>query len=181
MKSLLIKIPLYAVIALLLLNALTLGAGILTYHRLSDEAMVAQLRFEKLADQYYRAHLVSLDVPGVGHTYELRGDQWQLDAQFMKVKPWANVIGVDAMYRLDRLQGRYLDIAQQNTQPPLAYDLSPHRGNWLSRFMGSWDWLVLVADAEYGSATYATIETDKLYSVFRTQSGLITRVQDARQ
>lgn len=175
MKTLAIKIPLYLVIALVLLNALTLGAGITTYKRLSDEAMIAQLRFEQLGPQRYRAHLISLDVSGVGHTYEIEGDQWQLDAQFMKVKPWANVIGVDALYRLDRLQGRYRGIAQQNTRPPLAYDLSPHQGNWLARFMDSWDWLVLVADAEYGSATYATIETDTLYTVYRTQSGLITR------
>lgn len=179
MKTLFIKVPLYLVIALLLLNALTLGAGIASYTRLSDEAMIAQLRFEQLGPQHYRAHLLSLDVPGVGHTYEIKGDQWQLDAQFMKVKPWANVLGVDALYRLDRLQGRYRDIALQNTRLPQAYDLSPHQGKWLASFMDSWDWLVLVADAEYGSATYATIETDKLYTIYRTQSGLITRAQAA--
>ena len=176
MARLAIKIPLYLLILLLLLNALTLGVGSLTYNRLSNEAMVAQLRFEQLGDQHYRAHLMSLDVPGVGHTYEIRGDQWQLDAEFMKIKPWANIIGVDALYRLDRLQGRYRDIEQQNTNTPVAYELSPRQGNWLSRFMGSWDWLVLVADAEYGSATYASIDTDKIYTVYRTQTGLITRL-----
>lgn len=180
MARLAIKVPLYLVILLVLLNALTIGAGSLSYNRLTDEAMIAQLRFEQLGKQHYRAHLISLDVPGVGATYEIRGDQWQLDAEFMKIKPWANILGVDALYRLDRLQGRYRNIEQQNANTPVAYELSPRQGNWLSRFMGSWDWLVLVADAEYGSATYASIQTDKLYTVSRTQSGLITRVQDAK-
>ncbi len=177
MARLAFKIPLYVVVLLVVLNGLTLGLGSLTYHRLGNEAMIAQLRFERLGTQHYRAHLISLDMPGVGHTYEIRGDQWQLDAEFMKIKPWANVLGVDALYRLDRLQGRYRDINQQNASVPVAYELSPRQGNWLSRFMGSWDWLVLVADAEYGSATYASIDTDTLYTVYRTQSGLITRVQ----
>ena len=176
MTRLAIKLPLYLLILLVVLNGLTLGVGALTYHRLADEAMVAQLRFEQLGEQHYRVHLISLDVPGAGHTYEIWGDQWQLDAEFMKIKPWANVLGVDALYRLDRLQGRYRDIEQENANTPVAYELSPRQGNWLSRFMGSWDWLVLVADAEYGSATYATIDTDKIYSVYRTQSGLITRI-----
>jgi hypothetical protein len=176
MARLAIKVPLYLILLLVVLNGLTLGIGALTYNRLADEAMVAQLRFEQLGDQHYRVHLISLDVPGVGHSYEIRGDQWQLDAEFMKIKPWANILGVDALYRLDRLQGRYRDINQQNASVLVAYELSPRQGNWLSRFMGSWDWLVLVADAEYGSATYASIETDKIYSVYRTQSGLITRI-----
>lgn len=175
MKKLVIKLPLYAAVALLLLNLLTLAAGITTYHRLSDEALIAQLSFEQLGPQHYRAHLVSLEVPGVGNTYDIAGDQWQIDAQFLKVKPWANVLGVDALFRLDRLSGRYRELAQQTARPPTAYDLSPHRGNWLARFMQSWDWLVLVADAEYGSSTYANIDTDTLYTVYRTQTGLITR------
>ena len=179
MARLAIKVPLYIVLLLVVLNGLTLGAGSLTYNRLSDEAVIAQLRFEQLGEQHYRAHLMSLDLPGVGHTYEIYGDQWQLDAQFMKIKPWANVLGVDALYRLDRLQGRYLDIEKQNRKYKVAYELSPRQGNWLSRFMGSWDWLVLVADAEYGSATYARIETNKLYVISRTQSGLVTRAVDA--
>lgn len=176
MKSLLIKIPLYLLIAFLVLNILTVGASVATYKRLSDESLVAQLRFEEMGPQHYRAHLVSLDIPGAGHTYEIKGDQWQLDAQFMKVKPWANVLGIDAYYRLDRLQGRYRDIGQQTEVLPTAYALSLGQGNWLAGFFDNWDWLVVVADAEYGSATYATIETGKLYSVYRTQSGLITRV-----
>lgn len=175
MKNLIIKIPLYLIIALLLLNALTLFMGIRTYNRLSDEAVIAELTFEKVEEQVFRAELVIVGDPVTHNSYLIYGDQWQLDAEFLKVKYWANVLGVDALYRLDRLQGRYRDIEQQNIHLPHAHDISDGPDSYLSGFLHSWDWLILVADVEYGSSTYTTIDTDKRYIVLRTQTGLITR------
>ena len=40
----------------------------------------------------------------------LRGDEWQMDARVVNWKPPATLLGLDPIYQLDRLSGRYSDI-----------------------------------------------------------------------
>ena len=144
-----------------------------SYHRLSDETLVAELSFQQLASQRYQATLLMGDFC---HPYDylLLGDQWRLDAQFLKWKPWANVLGFDSRYRLDRLEGRYISTQQQNQQPKLAYGLTeltdPMAMGKISESL-----LRLFADVQYGSSTYQKIDPNFIYQIFKTPTGLITR------
>jgi hypothetical protein len=107
----------------------------------------------------------------------LFGDQWRVDAEFLKWKYWAMLLGLDSQYRLDRLEGRYRTAADQNAAPKLAHDLGG--GTTLdvvsvAESLGSWNFLI---DASYGSSTYQDIDTDNVYYVYRTQTGIITRTK----
>ena len=65
--------------------------------------------------------------PAIGcdeRTFPVFGDQWRVDAEFLKWKYWALLLGLDSQYRLDRLEGRYRSAAEQNSQPNVAHDLS---------------------------------------------------------
>src|SRR5690606_20058594 len=70
-----------------LLLALGLLAGsiafnLYSYHRFTHEQEVATLRFRQLGPQRY---LADLSTPGgAAQRYELRGDEWQLDARVLK-------------------------------------------------------------------------------------------------
>lgn len=97
-----------------------------------------------------------------------------MDAEFVKLKPWANVIGFDARYRLVRLEGRYRDIGKQNAGPYRAYDLGAEGAPDLVAALARWNFLV---DAEYGSSTFTDIAEDMVYTVYRTQSGIIVRTE----
>ena len=88
-----------------------LALDVQTYGRLTYERPVATIQTRQLGPQYFEATVMQPgmgeDAPGVSNLYPLHGDEWRIEAQVLKWKPWANVLGLDAQYRLDRLSGRY--------------------------------------------------------------------------
>lgn len=149
----------------------SMGLTILTYVRLTAEKPIAAMYFEPVSEDVFTAHLVS-DDRGVSGTYEIYGDQWRIDAEFIKLKPWANVMGMDARYQLVRFEGRYRDTDRQNTAAYRAYDLGAGDALDLVNYLAEWNFFV---DAEYGSSTFTDIDEEMVYTVFRTQSGIIVR------
>lgn len=166
-----VRVSLLLVVVLSVALVASMGLIILTYARLSYEKPIAAMYFEPVSEDVFTAHLES-DDPGVSGTYEIYGDQWRIDAEFIKLKPWANVMGMDAWYQLVRFEGRYGDIEAENTRPHLAYDLGAGDVLDLANYLAEWNFFV---DAEYGSSTFTDIDPDMVYTVYRTQSGIIVR------
>ncbi len=160
-----------------LLAMLTLFSGALyTYSVLTDEALVAELRFSALGSQRYQAQLTT-DDGCTERTFELYGDQWRVDAKFLKWHAWASLLGFDAYYRLSRFEGRYADVEQQNTQPNVAYSLNHEPAIDLvdlAAGMGSWNVFV---DSTYGSSTFQDVDPALIHRVYRTRTGLIARTE----
>lgn len=166
-----VRVSLFLVVIFLIALVASMGMNVLTYVRLTDEDPIAALYFEPVSEDVFTAHLVS-DDPGVSGTYEILGDQWRIDAEFIKLKPWVNIIGMDARYQLVRFEGRYRDVVRQNTAPFRAYDLAVGDALDLVNYLAGWNFLI---DAEYGSSTFADIREDTVYRVYRTPSGIIIR------
>ena len=168
------KFSLWLVVLFAALSVVLLTATVYTYDRLSAETLIAELRFDATGERQYVASLKT----GGGcdeRTYTVRGDQWRVDAEFLKWKYWALLLGLDSQYRLDRLEGRYRTAAEQNSQPNVAHDLSERTAVnlvALAESLGSWNFLL---DATYGSSTYQDIDVGNVYYVYRTQTGIITR------
>jgi hypothetical protein len=158
----------------LLVAALLFSSWLYTYQRLTDETLVAELSFEPVGDGRYRASVSTGDLCDVGR-YDLYGDQWRIDAQFVKWKYWAALFGLDPLYRLDRLEGRYADVAEQNGRPHVAYPLGRDSPLDVTRLAASLGRLNFLLDASYGSSTFERIEPGRVYRVYRTQTGLMTR------
>ena len=57
-------------------------------------------------------------------TYELAGDEIYVDARILKWHPYANMIGLHTAYELDRVAGRYHDIADERSAPRTVHALS---------------------------------------------------------
>lgn len=153
--------------------ALASGA-LYTYSVLTEEALVAELQFTQLGPEHFTARLVTDD--GCSHrTFDIYGDQWRIDARFLKWHSWATLLGFDAHYRLSRIEGRYADVAEQNVRPNVAYSLAPESALDiidLAAGMGRWNVFV---DSTYGSSTFENIDTESIHRVYRTQTGLIAR------
>jgi hypothetical protein len=145
-----------------------------TYARLTHEQPVAEIVFEGRGAQQYRATLA--EVPsGEMQLFMLSGDEWQLDARVLKWRGWANVLGLDAQYRLERIGGRYRDIEQERHDQRTVYPLSENPGLDLWMLSTQYPtWLPFV-DAVYGSATYMPMADGARYEISITQSGLIAR------
>lgn len=170
--------------------AALLGQNVQTYQRLTYERPVASLSVRKLAPQYFEvtvAQPASEALPARTAVYPMNGDDWRMEAQVLKWKPWANVLGLDSQYRLDRLQGRYQDIEQERTGARSVHDLSGGNppavigGVTVPWTLSAWDTArkyrryVDAVDTLYGSAAYMPMVDGATYEVWITQSGLIAR------
>ena len=172
--------------------AVLLAQNIQTYARLTHVRPVATIQLRQLAPQYFEVTVIQppLAEGGAARTaiYPVNGDDWRIEAQVLKWKPWANVLGLDTQYRLDRLSGRYQNIEQERTGARSVHALSggdPQNGRILDVVI---PWNVSVWDAAqryrkyvdavdtlYGGATYMPMADGARYEVWITQSGLIAR------
>ena len=160
---------------LLAISALIMAISInfFTYDRLTDEAPVAEVNFRAIAQQQFWTYIT------LPHTramvFDLRGDEWQLDTRILKWHGIAFLFGFDTIYRLDRLSGRYRDIAQERTAERTVYSLGEDRGLDLWAIVQKYGrWLPWI-DAVYGSATYMPLVDRGSYSVTISATGLLTR------
>lgn len=167
-------VSLLLIVVLCVLAVLLVAANIYTYHRLTAETVIAELRFEPTGDRQYLAYLRTGDRCNE-RVLPVFGEQWRVDAAFLKWQYWAVLLGLDSQYRLDRLEGRYRSVAEQNTAPKVAHDLGGDTAVdivTIARTLGSWNFLL---DATYGSSTYEDIDPSRVYRVYRTTTGIITR------
>jgi len=169
MIRLAIGIPLVLAIGSFILNAILALLLTLTYTALTKESTVATIKFDKIPDQQktYIAHVYSDNDSKIGD-YTIYGDQWRIDAGFIKMKYWANIFGIDSKYTLNRFEGRYKNIQDENHQKHKAYLLESH--NIIDVFS-------FFIDTKYGSSVYQDIKLNTKYIVLKTQTGLIVREQ----
>jgi len=161
------------VLILLSVCAALIGANLRTYQRLSFEQPAGELQFTRTGEREFNAVLT---YPGGERAnFALRGDEWQVDARVLKWRAFANLVGFDTAYRLERIGGRYTRIEDERAEARTVYALNPPQriDPWeLAHRYRSWlPWL----DALYGSATFLPMADGALYEIKVSQSGLIAR------
>ena len=153
--------------------ALLIGSNLRTYQRLSNEQPAGELQFSRVGERQFDAVLSYAD--GERANFPLRGDEWQVDARVLKWHAFANLVGFDTAYRLERISGRYSRIEDERSQPRTVYELhAPGRIDpWelVHRYRSWVPWM----DALYGSATFLPMTDGALYEIKVSQSGLIAR------
>ncbi len=158
--------------AVLIVSGL-LVTNVLTYHRLTYETPVTKLQVRQLDKQRFKVRVIYLN-NCTAKTYLLKGDEWQLDARIIKWHNWANLFGLDALFQLDRIQGRYRSIEQQRQNLPTVYKLENEPVMDLWALKKHYQWLPLL-DAEYGQSVFMSMKPEQWYEVHLSQSGLIAR------
>lgn len=154
------------------------SSNIHTYERLVYEQPIASISFHQMSPQYFGVELKELD-SGERWFYELRGDEWQIDAQILTWKGYANLFGLDSYYRLHRLSGRYTDIEQERTAPRTVHGLREEQRIDLWSYANEYrNWLSMV-DATYGSAVFLPMNDLAKYSISISRNGLVARPDNA--
>lgn len=154
------------------------SSNIHTYERLVYEQPVASISFHQIAPQHFS---VELKAPESGESwfYELRGDEWQLDAQILTWHGVANLLGLDSYYRLHRLSGRYTDIRDERSLQRTVHGLAAEQRIDLWSYVNEYkNWLSMV-DATYGSAVFLPMNDMARYSVSISRNGLVARPDNA--
>ena len=151
-----------------------IGMNLQTYSRLTHERTVAIVHLTETAPQEYIASVRLADqIDPV--EYKILGDEIEFKARVIKWTPWANIIGYDAVYRLDRLSGQYTSVEEDLKKPRTVYALHSAEGMdtfELIKRRGGW---LKAVDAYYGSGAYVPMASEASYEIIMTQNGLIAR------
>jgi len=171
------------VFLLLASSSFLLASNLHTYQRLTFEQEIAEVTFERLNEQEYRAEIKGVD-SDFQKVVNLKGDEWQLDTQVLTWQGVATLFGLDANYRLHRISGRYIDINDEQNNPRSVYSLVQKQellAGIENEDLDLWrlahkyrDWMNWV-DAAYGSAVFLPMTDSAKYSVAISRTGLIAR------
>lgn len=143
------------------------------YGRLVDEQVVSQIEFRQSMPGEYVARVM---VDGrTDRNFALRGDEWQMDARVINWKPPATLLGLDPIYQLDRISGRYSDVDDEMLEPRTVYALSdaPPLDVW--RVARKFPVLMPGVDAYYGTATYLPMADGARFEISLTRTALVAR------
>jgi hypothetical protein len=173
--------PLRALTQLLAgLLAIALGAlagavaiGVQGYRALTHEEIAARIDIKPLAPQRFAATFHFAD--GRTAIYTLSGDAVYVDAHVLKWKPWANVLGLHTSYELARVAGRYDDIEKERNAPRTVHALGVDRPIDLFALRRRNAWMAPMFDAEYGSGTFISADTEKALELRVSTTGLLLR------
>jgi hypothetical protein len=161
-------------VVLLLAAVLVLvAANLYTYARLTHEQEAARVSMRQLGERWYVVSVQSKNSPP--RHFELRGDEWQIDARVLKWRAMGTLVGFDTVYRLERLSGRYGTVAAERAGPRTVHDLSEETSLDLWSLVKQHHNYIPFADALYGSAVYVPMSEGAEYAVTVSASGLVVR------
>lgn len=160
------------------ISGLLLFMSYLGYQRLTAEALVGDIAFERSGPDEYVARLM---IEGqLDRLLPLSGDEWQLDARVVTWKPPATILGLEPVYQLERLSGRYSNVDRERSEPRTVHALAEERPLDLWSMVRRFPRLAPGVDAYYGSATYLPMADGARYRVTMSRDALIARpVNDA--
>src|SRR5256712_1491848 len=169
--------------ALLLTSSLLLGAitvGIHGYRAFTQEAVDAAIMTEPLGPQRFRA-TVTLPDKSL-HMFDLAGDAVYVDAHVLKWRPIGTLLGLETIYELDRISGRYQALSDEQTHERTVYSLAANKPFDAFDLTRRYWILRPFVDAEYGSATFngATAPGGATYEVRVSTTGLLVRSSRTR-
>ncbi len=155
------------------------GAGMIllgsiySYEQLTDEQTVGLIEFRENAPGKYSARLM---IDGESDKLlMLRGDEWQIDARVVTWKPPASILGLEPIYQLERLSGRYSDVQRELSEPRTVHALADDRALDVWNIARRFPLLMPGIDAYYGTATYVPMADGARFEVNLSRDALIAR------
>lgn len=153
--------------------AATIAIGTYGYTALTREDVAATLLLQPTGPQKFSATVRYPDLREV--KFELAGDEVYVDAQILKWKPIANMLGLHTAYELDRIAGRYRSIEVERSAPRTIFSLSRDKPLDLFDLRQRYIFLAPLLDADYGSATYVTVSRPAELELRVSSTGLLMR------
>ena len=98
-----------------------IGLNLQTYVALSKERLAGQVVLKKVGDHNYTASIDLADdgkLRGKPVDYQITGERVHISGPVVKFKPWANVLGIDSLFKVSEIYGTYVDPNCTNTYTP---------------------------------------------------------------
>jgi hypothetical protein len=152
---------------------ITIGFGLYGYRALTHEEVAARIDVRPVGPQRFEASFAIPDRPGL--TFEINGDAIYVDAHVLKWTPLANFLGLHTAYELDRVAGRYDDIAQEKSAKRSVHSLAADKRVDLFNLRRRYAFLAPLVDAEYGSGSFVPVTEPATFEVRVSTTGLLIR------
>jgi len=145
----------------------------LGYQRLTAESLVGDIQFTQTGPEEFTARLM---IEGhLDHLVTLRGNEWQLDARVVTWKPPATILGLEPVYQLERLSGRYSSIDRERSEPRTVHGLAEEQILDLWSTVRKFPKLAPGVDAYYGTATYLPMADRARFRITMSRDALVAR------
>lgn len=153
------------------------GWALRGYRMLGEETPVVQIESHILSPQRW---LVVMNWPdGATRRVQLAGDDWRVEAVVLKWKLPAVLAGLPPLYRLDRIDGRYDDVAQEQNAPRTVIALGSADGFDLLDLHRRYPRALPMVDAVYGSGAFLPLVDGGHYSLSLSRTGALVARPDA--
>ena len=151
----------------------SLAFSYLSYGRLVAEQHVSSIEFRRISPEEFQARLM---IAGErDRFFVLRGDEWQLDARIVTWKPPMTILGLDPIFKLDRLSGRYSEIDRERHEVRTVHAIAAANPADVWALARRYPLLTPGIDAQYGTATYVPMADGARYDVSLSRDALIAR------
>ncbi len=149
-----------------------------SYGRLVEEQHVSMIEFRRTNPNEFQARL---SVPGRDDQFFiLRGDEWQMDAKIVTWKPPLTILGLEPIYQLDRLSGRYGEIDAEMNEVRTVHALNANLPTDVWRIARRFPLLTPGIDAHYGTATFVPMADGARFDISLSRDALIARPANDR-
>jgi hypothetical protein len=153
------------------------GWALRGYRLLGEEAPVVDIEAHILSPQRWAVTLSWPD--GSTRQLQLAGDDWRVEAVVLKWKLPALLAGLPPLYRLDRIDGRYDDPAQETSAPRTVIGFGSADGFDLLDLRRRYPRALPMVDAVYGGGTFLPLVDGGHYSVSLSRTGALLARPDA--
>jgi len=160
------------------LAALGLAVALQTWHTFTKKTHVAEVQCIQLAPQKLRMYLVPIEhdgTRGATETYDLDGDEWTVGGDVLRFRPQLTLLGLETVYGLSRVEGRWLKAEDANAHKATAFDRAGGTSaTWLELYKngarGPFKWLIAGA---HGQAVSQLPDRRAVYDLYVTPNGFI--------
>ncbi|HVY90993.1 MAG TPA: hypothetical protein VG942_19145 [Hyphomonadaceae bacterium] len=151
------------------------GVNLQTYAQLSKERLAGQVTLTKKGDHDFIASVDLADggkLRGKPVDYQVTGERVHISGPVVKFKPWANVVGMDSLFKVDEVYGTYVSADCTNKYTPRRESTSEcKQGDFFGCLGTSWK-LLNLTDFSHTSDSGQLMGDGAVYDIYASQDAL---------
>lgn len=170
------------ILSLIILCILLFVAVLRSYQAFTKEELVAVVRCEKVASDSADFKLIFTPVikeqEQREETFLIRGKQWAVGGHIIKWSNSLNLLGLHSMYKLTRIEGKYISAFDEMNNQPTVYSLTEKESDPLWKIMYKYGHRLPFIQSVYGNSVFTYPSFRGEFKIFVTTSGFTIKFSE---